>query len=296
VNIAVLIKSVVATDEPVSVRNGRIEDGGAKRVINPYDEYGLEEALRWKENAGATVTVLSAGDDRAVEALRTALAMGADEAVWIRTDRAITGNGDRDNNGNPTRGTDPVNPENGAAAISDNSTRGTGEADEHAISLLLAEAIRRGGYGLVFAGHLSVDNGAGQVAIRVAELLGWPHAGAIVRCEAAGDGTLRVTRDAEGDSESWELPLPAVLTAQQGLNEPRYPALAGIMKAKRKPLAELDAAELGVAAEPLVERLGCEAPPERPAGRQIGGGAREQAAELLALLRNEAKVVKGRGE
>jgi len=260
-NIAVLLKSVIATDEPVVVRNGKIEDGDAKWVINPYDEYGLEEALRLKETRGGTVTVLSVGGDKTNEALRTALAMGADEAVWIRTE--------------------------------DDSR------DEHVVSLLLAEAVRRGGYELAFAGHLSVDNGAGQVAIRVAELLGWPHAGAVVACEVGDDGIVRVKRDAEGDGESWEMPLPALLTAQQGLNEPRYPALAGIMKAKRKPLREITAVELGVdtasgEASPRTARLGLASPPERAAGRKLQGTVREQAAELIALLRTEAKALKER--
>ncbi|WP_239616121.1 electron transfer flavoprotein subunit beta/FixA family protein [Cohnella mopanensis] len=255
-NIAVLIKSVIATDEPISVRNGKIENSGVKKVINPYDEYGLEAALRMKEADGGTVTVLSAGDEKTAETLRVALAMGADEAVWIRT---------------------------------------VGEPDERVLSLLLAQAIRQGEYELVWAGHLSVDNGAGQVAIRVAELLGWPHAGAIVDCRAEG-GALHVIRDAEGDSESWELALPALLTAQQGLNEPRYPALAGIMKAKRKPLAELTPKELlaGEEASARTERVGCEAPPDRPEGRKLGGTVKEQAAELIALLRNEAQVLKAR--
>ncbi|QJD86753.1 electron transfer flavoprotein subunit beta/FixA family protein [Cohnella herbarum] len=331
-NIAVLIKSVIATDEPIIVRNGKIDEDGVKKVINPYDEYGLEEALRIKEDDGSSVTVISAGDEKTVEALRTALAMGADEAWWIRTE---------------------------------------GAGDEHVLSLALAETVRRGGFDLVFAGHLSIDNGAGQVAIRVAELLGWPHAGAIVACRVDRNGednarkigqgyTLHVTRDAEGDSENWELPLPALLTAQQGLNEPRYPALAGIMKAKRKPLTELSFDELlaeseartlaargvgggtagrvgdadgvgsgqmgyservsserigepeiekasrardgepevaldgAAVAGPRTERLGCEAPPPRPAGRKLDGTVGEQAAELIALLRNEARILKAR--
>jgi electron transfer flavoprotein beta subunit len=266
-NIAVFIKSVIATDEPIVVKGGEIEDSGIKKVINPYDEYGLEEALRLKEAGFAErVTAISAGPEKTVEVLRTALAMGADEAIWINTM-------DHD-------------------------------VDEHTLSMLLANVVRLKGYDLVWAGHLSVDNGAGQVAIRVAELLGWPHAGAVTACRwANGDngGKLLVTRDAEGDSENWELPLPALLTAQQGLNEPRYPALAGIMKAKRKPLEELSAAALGVEfgaefakgnAAPRTERLGCEVPPARAAGRRIGGQPSEQAAELLDLLRNEAKVIK----
>jgi electron transfer flavoprotein beta subunit len=255
--IGVLLKSVVATEEPICVKDGKIAEDGAKRVINPYDEYALEEALRLTEAGGGVVTVLSIGGERTAETLRTALAMGADDAVWIREE--------------------------------------DDEGDEHTRSLLLAEAVRRSGCELLIAGHLSVDNGAGQVAIRVAELLGWPHAGAIVQCERQAEGGLRIVRDAEGDSETWELPLPAVLTAQQGLNEPRYPALAGIMKAKRKPLAELPAAELGLAgALPLTERLGCLAPPQRPPGRRLGGTPEEQAAELAAMLRNEAKVLKER--
>jgi electron transfer flavoprotein beta subunit len=306
-NIAVLIKSVIATDEPIIVRDGKLEEDGVKKVINPYDEYGLEEALKIKEDGGGSVTAISAGDEKTVEALRTALAMGADEALWIRMDA---------------------------------------QADEHAVSLALAEAVRQGGFELVFAGHLSVDNGAGQVAIRVAELLGWPHAGAVVSCRLAspsgeaiggkiGQGrSLYVTRDAEGDSENWELPLPALLTAQQGLNEPRYPALAGIMKAKRKPLTErvlseliaegaartragkttgagsaegessrraggaegeeFFASDMASGAGPRTERIGCDAPPSRPAGRKLDGAVGEQAAELISLLRNEARILKAR--
>lgn len=260
-NIAVLIKSVIATDEPIVVRDGAVQDNGAKRTINPYDEFGLEEALRFKEAHGGTVYVIAAGPEHSIDALRTALAMGADEAIWI--------------------------------------TCADDQIDEYTCSLLLAETLRRREYDLVFAGHLSVDNGAGQVAIRVAELLGWPHAGAVIACERITDATLRVTRDAEGDSESWELPLPALITAQQGLNEPRYPALAGIMKAKRKPLTELSPAELNVditgnEGKPRTVRLECEAPPARPAGRKLTGPMQEQAASLLALLRSEAKVLETR--
>lgn len=254
-DIAVLIKSVIATDEPIRVVQGKVDDQSVKRSINPYDEFALEEALRIKESHGGTVTALSHGGDATVEALRTALAMGADEAIWIRSDAE--------------------------------------DGDEYAVSKLIAGAVCLKSYDLVFAGHLSIDNGAGQVAIRVAELLGWPHAGAVVACSVEGR-IVRVTRDAEGDSESWELPLPALLTAQQGLNEPRYPALAGIMKAKRKPLAELAASALGGAEAPRSERLACEAQPARPAGRKLGGTPTEQAAELLALLRGEANVLERR--
>ena len=252
IDIAVLIKSVIATDEPVRVVQGKVDGHSVKRTINPYDEFALEEALRMKEALGGTVTLLSLGGDETVEALRTGLAMGADEAVRIRSEAE--------------------------------------ELDEYAVSRRIAEVVGSKTFDLVLAGHLSIDNGAGQVAIRVAELLGWPHAGAIIACTVEGR-VVRVTRDAEGDSEVWELPLPAVLTAQQGLNEPRYPALAGIMKAKRKPLTELSAAALGGAAAPRTERLACDEQPARPPGRKLAGTPAEQAAELLALLRGEAKVL-----
>ena len=309
-NIAVLLKSVVATDEPIIVRDDMIEDAGVKKVINPYDEYGLEEALRMKEAFGGTVTVISAGPEKTVEALRTALAMGADEAVWIHLE-------EEDAYGKAAGGGSLV--ADGKEAVVGGSlvdravmADGKAAADEHTYAFLLAAAITRGGYEPVFAGHMSVDNGAGQVAIRLAELLGWPHAGAVIACRVVeigtasgsesseGDGrALQVTRDAEGDSESWELPLPALLTAQQGLNEPRYPALAGIMKAKRKPLTELTPSQLrvelaSVEAAPRTVRLGCDAPPVRQTGRMLGGVAKEQAAELLGLLRNEAQVLKER--
>ena len=149
---------------------------------------------------GGKVTLLSVGPERTAEALRTALAMGADEAVLISDERIM--------------------------------------GDEFEVAEILAHYLRGQPVDLALGGNFSVDNGAGQVAIRLASLLGLPHVASITKLEIA-DGKAVVHRDAEGDIEVIEVPLPALFTAQQGLNEPRYPSLPGIMKAKKKPFQHL---------------------------------------------------------
>ncbi|MBQ4901001.1 electron transfer flavoprotein subunit beta/FixA family protein [Paenibacillus sp. Marseille-P2973] len=254
-NIYVILKQTFDTEEKVVIQNGEILDDGVKYIINPYDEYAVEEALRLKEQHGGTVIVVSVGPDRTAEALRTALAMGADEAVLI----------------------------------SDPSIR----TDESGIAALLASYFGSQSYDLILGGYFSVDNGAGQVAVRLAQLLDIPHASAIVKLDVSGGQAVAV-RDAEGDSETVEISLPALFTAQQGLNEPRYPSLPGIMKAKKKPFQQLGLNELGIDAESIVpktERIELFNPPERKAGIILQGGLAEQAAELVRLLKTEAKVL-----
>ncbi|WP_274364160.1 electron transfer flavoprotein subunit beta/FixA family protein [Paenibacillus thermotolerans] len=260
-NIVVLVKQTFDTEEKVVLQDGAVSEDGVKFVINPYDEYAVEEGIRLKEEAGGKVTVVSVGPTRAGEALRTALAMGADEAALI-DDKRIP-------------------------------------ADEYAVSRVLAAFVQglidRGeGPDIVLGGNFSVDNGAGQVAVRLAGLLGLPHAASVTALAVSG-GKATVTRDAEGDAEIVELPLPALFTAQQGLNEPRYPSLPGIMKAKKKPFTVLRLEELGLTeadVAPKTQRLGVSLPPARAAGRIVGGAdGAAQAAELARLLREEARVL-----
>ncbi|MCH1641497.1 electron transfer flavoprotein subunit beta/FixA family protein [Paenibacillus timonensis] len=254
-HVVVILKQTFDTEEKIVITDGKVSEDGVKFVINPYDEYAVEEALRLKEAHGGTVTVVSAGPERTAEALRTALAMGADEAVRIATEAIDT--------------------------------------DEYGISRLLVAFLQTLNYDLILGGNFSVDNGAGQVAVRIAKLLALPHVSSITGLAVNGDRAT-VVRDAEGDAETLELMLPAVMTAQQGLNEPRYPSLPGIMKAKKKPFRELSLADLGLSEDeitPKTQRLGLSLPPARQAGKLLAGSPAEQTAELVRLLRSEAKVI-----
>ncbi|WP_281884858.1 electron transfer flavoprotein subunit beta/FixA family protein [Paenibacillus sp. YYML68] len=252
-NIVVLVKQTFDTEEKIVLTNGGVSEEGVKFIINPYDEYAVEEAIRLKEQHGGCVTVVSVGPERCAEALRTALAMGADEAVLIDS---------------------------------------TGLSDEYGVSRVLATSIGTRSVDVVLGGYFSSDHGAGQVAIRVAQLLGLPHVSAVTKLEAK-DGRVVVERDAEGDTETLELVLPALFTAQQGLNEPRYPTLPGIMKAKKKPFARVTLDDLGLTAAdvaPRTERMSMALPPARQAGQLLAGDAQQQAASLAQLLRDEAKL------
>jgi electron transfer flavoprotein beta subunit len=254
-DIIVLVKQTFDTEEKIVLQDGAVSEDGVKFVINPYDEYAVEQAIQIRDELGGKVTAVSVGPERAAEALRTALAMGADEAVLISDERIA--------------------------------------ADESVVSRVLAAFIRQQSYDLVLGGNFSVDNGAGQVAVRIAQLLGIPHVSSITRLELNGL-TATAHRDAEGDVEIVELPLPALFTAQQGLNEPRYPSLQGIMKAKKKPFARLTLDDLGLSPaelQPAVSRIGLSLPPERKTGKVLKGDVAAQAAELVRLLRDEAKVI-----
>lgn len=253
--IVVLLKQTFDTEERIEIHHGSIAEEGVKFVINPYDEYAVEEAVKLREEHGGSITLLSVGPDRTVEALRTALAMGADQAVLISDER-----------------------------IPD---------DEYAVSKVLHAYLATETPDLILAGNFSVDRGSGQVAIRLAKLLGFAHAGSITRLTIS-DGKAEVHRDAEGDLEVLEVQLPAVFTAQQGLNEPRYPSLPGIMKAKKKPLRTLSLDDLGLSeddVEPATRQSDLSLPPERGAGRILKGEPAEVAHELVTLLRTQSKVI-----
>jgi len=253
--IIVLVKQTFDTEEKIHLQNGAIVEDGIKFVINPYDEYAVEQAIQIRDEMGGKVTVVSVGPERAAEALRTALAMGADEAVLINDDRI------------------PV--------------------DESAISKAIAAYLNNQPYDLILGGNYSIDNGAGQVAVRLARLLDIPHVSSITKLEVNGNQAL-AQRDAEGDVETLEVALPALFTAQQGLNEPRYPSLQGIMKAKKKPLHHMNLDDIGIAASDMfatTSRIAISLPPERMAGKVLAGDMNAQVTELISLLRNEAKAI-----
>jgi electron transfer flavoprotein beta subunit len=254
-NILVCLKQTFDTEEKIILKDGQISEENVEFIMNPYDEYAVEEAIKLKEQYGGEVTVITVGPSRAETELRKALAMGADQAVIV-DDEALFG-------------------------------------DEYTISKALAAVIKERSFDVILCGHIAVDDGSGQVGLRLAEELDIPHIGTIVKLEIDGD-TVKVERDVEGDLEKIESKLPILLTTQQGLNEPRYPSLPGIMKAKKKPMDRLGASDLGLdpsAIAAKTEKVEVFLPPARQAGRRIEGEPGEQAKKLVEILRNEAKVV-----
>lgn len=254
-NILVCLKQTFDTEEKIVLKDGKISEENVEFIMNPYDEYAVEEAIKLKEQFGGEVTVITVGPSRAETELRKALAMGADKAVIV-DDESLFG-------------------------------------DEYTISKVLAAVVRQREFDVILCGHIAVDDGSGQVGLRLAEELEIPHIGTIVKLEVDGD-TVKVERDVEGDIEKLEAKLPILLTTQQGLNEPRYPSLPGIMKAKKKPMERLGAADLDLNPEDLgakTEATDLFLPPKREAGRIIDGEPAEQAKKLVEILRNEAKVV-----
>jgi electron transfer flavoprotein beta subunit len=260
VDIIVLLKQVPATESVISIAGDgkHIETENLKWVINPYDEFAVEEALRIREAQGGTVTILSVGPDKAVEAIRTALAMGADKGILVNDPAAL-----------------------GLGAL------GTAR--------VLAAALKGLSWDLIIAGQRAVDRDQFQVGPAVAEFLDIPNVSLVIKAEVDG-GTLRCHRTIEGGTVVVESGLPALFTTQRGLNEPRYASLPGIMKAKKKPLETQALADLGVdpgtLETPKVRVVALSPPPERGGGRVIGGeSAAEKAAALVKALHEEAKVI-----
>src|SRR5712664_2511844 len=254
--ILVMIKQVPDTATQVKIASDpkQIDTAGITWIVSPYDEFAVEEALRIKEKRGqGEVVAVIVGPDRAKEALRSALAMGCDRAIHVN---------------------DP------ALAAADTLT--TARA--------LAAVIKQEAPQLVLTGRQAIDDDMGAVGAQIAEVLGWPCASWIMEEAVDGDAkTVRVGRQVEGGLEIFELPLPAVLSAQKGLNEPRYPTLKGIMGAKKKEIKDLKAADLGLTAEPpALSVVKLEMLPPRPPGRIIPGEAAEAAKELVRALRQDA--------
>ncbi len=247
--IAVCLKRVPDTTAKIVIGASRtsIDEAGVKFVPNPYDEFALEAAIALKEQAGGgETTVIALGSDASQETLRTALAMGLDRAVLLQS---------------------------------------PGSADGLSVARALAAELKAGGYDLVLFGKLAVDDYNHQVGVMVAELLELPCITAAAKMSLA-DGAIEAEREIEGGVEVMSCSLPAVITCDKGLNNPRLPSLKGIMAAKKKPL-EVKPVTLGAA---TFEVTTLELPAERQAGRIVGEGA-DAVPALLALLRNEAKVL-----
>jgi electron transfer flavoprotein beta subunit len=261
-NVVVCIKQVPSSEARIQIgANGRsIDRANLELVVNPYDEYAMEEALRTREKFGGTVTALSIGLAKAEEALRTCLALGADRALIVKEEALLGG-------------------------------------DAIGIARILAEAIRPLEADLVLFGKVSIDVENHSIGVAVAELLGLPHASVVSKLEWSDERHLRVSREVEGATEVLEVELPAVLTAEKGLNEPRYTSLPGIMKAKKKPIEELTAAALGVDPAAVGEGavrlavVALEPPPMRAEGKKLTGDAREAVQTVMRSLRDERKLL-----
>ncbi|MCM3411065.1 MULTISPECIES: electron transfer flavoprotein subunit beta/FixA family protein [Bacillaceae] len=256
-NIFVIMKRTFDTEEKIAVQNGKINEDGAEFIINPYDEYAIEEGIQLRDANGGEVTVVTIGGEDSEKELRTALAMGCDKAVLINTEDDL---------------------ENG---------------DQYSTSRILAEYLKDQEVDIILGGNVAIDGGSGQVGPRLAELLDIAYVTTITKLEIDGDKAT-IVRDVEGDSEVIEASLPLLVTAQQGLNEPRYPSLPGIMKAKKKPLDELELDDLDLDeddVEAKTKTIEIYLPPKKEAGKVLEGEIGDQVKELVSLLRNEAKVV-----
>ena len=249
--IACCIKRVPDSETRVKIAaDGKsLDAAGVKFVMNPYDEFAVEEALRRKEKAGSgEVVVICLGPAAAQETIRTALAMGADRGVLLQTDK-------------------PLPP------------------DSFETARLIAAELKSGTWDLILFGRMAIDDYNHQVGVLVAELLGLPCVSAVSHLDIEGVKGI-AEREIEGGIEVVEFPLPALLTVDKGLNEPRYPALKGIMAAKKKPL-EVKPIQVGAGA---IEVAALTPPPERKEGKIVGEGA-GAVGELVRLLREEAKVL-----
>jgi electron transfer flavoprotein beta subunit len=256
VEIAVLLKQVPATESLIDIADDGvgIKTDGINWVLNPYDEMAVEEALQIRDAAGGSVTVFTIGPEKAVEALRTALAMGADTAVRI------------DPEGQPLDGL--------------------------ALAKVLSGELKKNSFELIIAGHRAVDDDNFQVGPAVAELMGIPHISMVISQEVE-EGKITCTRTIEGGTMVLETKLPALITTQRGLNDPRYTSLPGIMKAKKKPIDTRALSETGTDPGPTVlNTIAMRLPPQREGGKMIeGDGAADKAAQLVKALREEAKVI-----
>ncbi len=243
------VKHVVDFNVKVRVKDdgSGVELGNVKMGINPFDEIAVEEALRLKEAGGADEVVLvSVGRASAAEALRSGLAMGADRGILVKTDER----------------TEPLGVAKAVAAIA-----------------------KREGVGLIIVGKQAIDDDCSQTGQMLAALLGWPQ-GTFASKVVVEPGHVLVTREVDGGHETVRLTLPAVITTDLRLNQPRYASLPNILKAKKKPIAELTAEEIGVDLKPRLVMIKVAAPPPRRAGVKVAS-----AAELAGKLKLEAGIL-----
>ena len=247
--ILVPVKRVVDYNVKVRVKSDGtgVETAGVKMSMNPFDEIGVEEAVRLKEKGVATeIVAVSLGVAACAETIRTALAMGADRGILVETDVDLQ----------------PL-----------------------AVAKLLAAIAAKEQPGMIILGKQAIDDDMSATGPMLAALLGWAQGTFASKVEAA-DGKLTVTREVDGGLERVEITLPAIITTDLRLNEPRYASLPNIMKARKKPIETLKPEDLGVDPAPRLTVVKVSEPPKRQAGVKVAS-----VAELVAKLKNEAKVI-----
>lgn len=256
--IAVLVKQTPDTETKAKVSPNGLDLTGVKFILNPYDEFAVEEAIKTRDTTKGTATVISVGPDRVIEAQRTALAMGCDDAIHIKVSEEEYKN-----------------------------------CDSFVIAKALSEVVKQKGFQLVLTGKQAIDDDALAVPQMVAELLGWSRATVVTKIEGVTDATIKVRRAADGGAEEvMELKAPALIAANKGLNTPRYASLPGIMKAKQKKVEVVPLESLGLGAkDSKIEAINFELPPEKAAGKVFKGTPEELAKQIVDALRNEAKVI-----
>ena len=247
--VVVPVKRVIDYNVKIRVKadHSGVETANVKMSMNPFDEIGVEEAIRLKEAGTATeVVAVSIGVAQCQETIRTALAMGADRGIHVETDQ---------------------------------------EVQPLAVAKLLKAVVEREKPGLVILGKQAIDDDSNQTGQMLAALLGWPQ-GTFASKLTFKDGGIEVTREVDGGLETVQLKLPAIVTTDLRLNEPRYASLPNIMKAKKKPIETLAPDALGVDVAPRLKVLKVEEPPKRKAGIKV-----KTVAELVDKLKNEAGVI-----
>ena len=258
--IAVCVKQVPDSETRITLAgpSPELDRSGFTKVLNPYDAFAVEEAVQIKERLGdeVEITAITIGDDKVMETLKKdCLAVGCDKA--IRVDDPALAN-----------------------------------ADPMQIAKVLTAVIKRDGYDLILAGKQAIDDDAAQVPLMLAEYLDCAHAAVVTKLELA-DGSFTATREIEGGAEIVQGALPAVITCQKGLNEPRLPSLPNIMKAGMKPQETLSCADLGIEPPAALSTVVSYEPPAPRAECKIveNEDPAEAARELVKLLRDEAKVI-----
>ncbi|SER42018.1 electron transfer flavoprotein beta subunit [Faunimonas pinastri] len=247
--ILVPVKRVIDYNVKVRVKadGSGVETANVKMSMNPFDEIAVEEAVRLKEAGTATeIVAVSIGPAQAQDTIRTALAMGADRGILVQAD---------------------------------------GPVEPLAVAKILKAIVEAEKPDLVFLGKQAIDDDANQTGQMLAALLGWPQGTFAAKLELA-DGSATVTREVDGGLQTVKLRLPAIVTTELGLNQPRYASLPSIMKAKKKPLETKNAADLGVDVTPRLEIIETREPSRRTAGVRVGS-----VGELVDKLKSEAGVL-----
>jgi electron transfer flavoprotein beta subunit len=248
--VLVSVKRVPDPDVKAKLKKDKsgVDTENVKFVVNPFDEIAVEEGLRIKEKHGGEVVVASIGGKESTEQLRTALAMGADRAILVLSDKPL---------------------------------------DSYNVAVVFSKLYEMEKPDLIIMGKQAVDDDSNQAAQMLAEILKLPQATFAYRINFSQDlKKAEVIREVDGGLETVEVELPAVITADLRLNEPRYASLPGIMKAKSKPLKEIPIQELGIEVKPRIEITELDEPPKRKGGRKV-----ESVDELVDKLHNEAKVI-----